>query len=83
MSLKFYYLLVDHGIRKGSNKEAKKIKKILKDKKIQLKIIKIKKKINKNVQKTARDLRYEVLRKFCKENKIKFLIFIFRSDRDY
>ena len=43
---KFYYILIDHNIRKNSNKEAQKVKKILKEKKISLKIFSNKKKNN-------------------------------------
>ena len=42
---KFHYVLIDHGIRKNSNKEAKKVKNLLKKSKIDLKIIKNKKKM--------------------------------------
>ena len=45
---KFYYLLVDHGIRKNSYQEAQKVKKLLKKESISLKIYVDKKKILKN-----------------------------------
>ena len=35
---KFYYILVDHNIRKNSSQEAKKVKNLLKKKKLNLKI---------------------------------------------
>ena len=61
---KMYFLLVDHGIRKNSGKEALQVKKLLKTKGINLRILKNKKKIAKNIQKNARDLRYELLVEF-------------------
>ena len=42
--VKFYYVLVDHNIRKNSNQEAKKVKDLLKKKYINLKIFLNKKK---------------------------------------
>ena len=42
---KFYYLLIDHNIRKNSKKEASQVKKLLKNNKIHLKIISNKKKL--------------------------------------
>ena len=71
---KFHYVLVDHNIRKNSNKEAKKVKKLLKEKNINLKIIINEKKILKNIQAEARNRRYEILLKYCKINKIKILL---------
>jgi len=75
-----HFLLVDHGIRKDSGKEALKVKRLLKKNKINLKILKNRKKITKNIQKTARDLRYELLIEFCRKNKIKFLITAHHKD---
>ena len=48
---KFEYVLVDHNIRKNSNKEAYIVKNLLKKKKINLKIF-INKKIKRNVQRS-------------------------------
>ena len=70
----FHYILVDHNIRKGSNQEAKKVKKLLKKSQINLKIHLNKIKINKNIQAEARNIRYEILFNFCKKNKIKTLL---------
>tara|TARA_B100001741_G_C16525387_1_gene586819 strand:- start:584 stop:1606 length:1023 start_codon:yes stop_codon:yes gene_type:complete len=72
--LRAHFLLVDHGIRKNSRKEALEVKKMLKKIGINLRILKNKIKIIKNVQKNARDLRYGLLVEFCKKNKIKFLL---------
>ena len=46
---KFYYLLVDHNIRKNSDQEAKKVKNILKKKNLKIKIFLKKKKKNKKI----------------------------------
>jgi len=71
---KFYYALVDHGIRKNSNQEAKNVKDLLGKKKINLRVLTLKKKIEKNVQAVARNLRYEILINHCKKNKIKNIL---------
>ena len=80
MKCKVYFILVDHGIRKNSAKEALQVKKILKKHNIKLKILKNKKKINKNFQKNARDVRYELLSRFCKKNKVKNLVTAHHKD---
>jgi len=77
---KMYFLLVDHGIRKNSGKEALQVKKLLKKKEINLQILKNKKKIATNIQKNARDLRYELLVKFCRKNKVKSLLTAHHKD---
>ncbi len=77
---RIYFVLVDHGIRKNSDKEATKIRKLLKKIGINLKVILNKKKINSNIQKNARDLRYNLLIKFCKKNKIKSILTAHHKD---
>ncbi len=77
---RIYFVLVDHGIRKNSNKEATKTRKLLKKIGIDLKVILNKKKINSNIQKNARDLRYNLLIKFCKKNKIKSILTAHHKD---
>ena len=72
--VKFFYLLVDHNIRKNSNREAYKVKDLLKKKKIHLKIILNKKKIIRNIQAEARNVRYNILTSFCKKNNIKVVL---------
>ena len=67
-------MLIDHVIRSDSSKEAKDVKVLLKKKKINLIILKNKKKINKNIQSQARDVRYKLLLDFCNINKIKFIL---------
>ena len=71
---KFHYILVDHKIREKSSQEAKKVKSLLKRKKINLKILIIQKKIFKNIQAEARNLRYEILIKYCKKHKIQTVL---------
>tara|TARA_Y100000768_G_scaffold188359_1_gene141106 strand:+ start:179 stop:1201 length:1023 start_codon:yes stop_codon:yes gene_type:complete len=67
---RFYYILVDHRIRKNSSKEALKVKKILKKFEIKLNILTNYLKIKKNVQSNARTIRYKLLSKFCEKKKI-------------
>ncbi len=71
---KFQYILVNHNIRKNSNQEAKKVQKLLKKQKIDLKIIVNKKKISKNIQAEARNVRYGILIDYCKKNRIKTIL---------
>ncbi len=68
--VKFHYVLVDHNIRKNSHQEAKKVGSILKKKKIDLKIILNKKKILRNIQSEARNIRYDILKNYCLKNRI-------------
>jgi len=71
---KFYYVLINHNIRRNSFQEAKKVKNLLKKKQINLKIISNKKKIEKNIQGEARKIRYELLSIFCLKNNIRSLV---------
>jgi tRNA(Ile)-lysidine synthase len=71
---KFYYVLVDHNIRKNSAKEANEVKRLLKKNKINLKIILNKKKIKKNIQGLARNTRYEILSNYSKKNNINSIL---------
>ncbi len=77
---KFFFVLVDHGIRKNSFQEATQVKRLLKKHNINLDILKNKKKIYKNIQKNARDLRYDLLTKYCKEKKSKCLLVAHHQD---
>ncbi len=70
----FHFVLIDHNIRSNSDKEAQKVKKLLKKKKINLKIFLNKKKITKNIQAEARKTRYEILLKYCQKRKIKTIL---------
>ena len=71
---KFYYVLVDHNIRKNSAQEAKKVKNLLKKEFLNLKVLLNKKKITKNIQAEARNIRYDILKIFCKKNNIKIIL---------
>ena len=72
--IKFYYIYINHGIRKSSLSESKKLKKILKKQYISLKVINNRKKITKNIQHNARKVRYSLLNKECKKKRIKFIL---------
>ena len=52
----------------------------MKNKGIYLKTLINKKKFSKNIQKNARDLRYDLITKFCKKNKIKFVLTAHHKD---
>tara|TARA_Y100000590_G_scaffold95093_1_gene107772 strand:- start:4387 stop:5409 length:1023 start_codon:yes stop_codon:yes gene_type:complete len=77
---KILFVLVDHGIRKNSHIEALQVKKLLKKNNIDLKILTNKKKIYKNIQKSARDVRYDLLTRYCKRNKAKSLLVAHHQD---
>ena len=77
---KVFFVLIDHGIRKNSNKEAYYVKKILKKKGINLSILTNKKEIKNNVQSKARVARYRLIEKFCKKKRIKFVLTGHHSD---
>jgi len=63
---KFYYILINHNIRNNSAKEAKQVKNLLKKHLINLDIVSNKKKITKNIQGQARNVRYELIANYCK-----------------
>ena len=71
---KFYYIHINHGLRKSALIESKKVKKILKKQHILLKVIENKKKITNNIQHNARKIRYSILNNECKKRKIKFIL---------
>ena len=71
---KFHYVLINHNIRSNSLQEAKKVKNLLKKKQINLKIISNKKKIEKNIQGEARNIRYKLLSNFSLKNNATSLI---------
>ena len=72
--IKFYYTHINHGIRKRSFSESKKVKKILKKQNILLRVINNKIKIINNIQHNARKVRYSLLHKECKKKNIKFIL---------
>ena len=71
---KFEYVLVNHNIRKNSLHEAHQVKKLLKKNNINLKVLKNTGKINKNIQKHARDVRYNLLTQYSLKKKIKIIL---------
>ena len=71
---RFYYILIDHRLRKNSNLEAKKVKALLKKKNISLKIFQNKKKITKNIQAQARNARYKIISDYCKKKSVKVVL---------
>ena len=71
---KIYYVLIDHNLREKSSKEASEVKKLLKNNKINLLILKNKIQINKNIQSQARSIRYNLLTTFCKKKKISIIL---------
>ena len=77
---KVFFAHVDHGLRKNSNKEAIKVKKLFKKNNTKLEILKNKRKITKNIQKNARDLRYDLLSKFCKKKGTNYLLTAHHQD---
>ena len=71
---KIHILIVDHNLRKESHKEALKVQKILKKRRIESTILRWKGKIPKNnIQKNARDLRYLLISNYCLKKNIKYL----------
>ena len=70
---KAYFVLVDHSIRSNSAKEAKAVKNLFKQKKMNLVVLKNTKKIDKNIQSNARDIRYKLLADFCIKKRVKFI----------
>ena len=77
---KFFFAIVDHNLRKKSGAEALSVKRLLSKYGINLTILKNKKKIEKNIQKNAREIRYNLLEKFCKKKKAKSLIVAHHQD---
>ena len=69
------YIIVDHKLRNGSTKEAKKVKKILLNFSIKSKILTWQgKKPSKNIQSLARKKRYDLLFAQCDQHKIRNLV---------
>ena len=73
--IKIYALTIDHGVRKNSKIEAKKVGELLKKFNISHKILSIPKKEIplKNIEANLREIRYKMLSDFCKKNQIEFL----------
>ena len=69
-----HVLIVDHKLRTESHKEALKVRKILKKKGIQSKILSWKGKVPRsNIQHNARNMRYSLISNYCLNKKIKYL----------
>ena len=79
--MKVFFVLVDHSIRKNSKSEAIQVKKILKQQKISLRILTNKKeKIIKNIQSTARKIRYKLLVDFSRKIQAHYILTAHHSD---
>ena len=77
----FATLIIDHRLRKESAHEAKQTYKNLKKNNIKAEILTYRgSKFTSNIQKKARDLRYDLFQKYCKKNKIRFLILAHHQD---
>ncbi|NBQ46799.1 MAG: tRNA lysidine(34) synthetase TilS, partial [Proteobacteria bacterium] len=77
----FVALIIDHKLRKDSANEAKQTYKNLTQNKIKAKILTYRgEKFSSNIQKKARDLRYDLFKNYCAKNKIKFLILAHHQD---
>ncbi|MFL2525609.1 MAG: tRNA lysidine(34) synthetase TilS [Pelagibacteraceae bacterium] len=70
----FTCIIIDHGVRKVSGKEAEKVKKILQKKGIQSYVFKINLSKLKNFHLEARQLRYDKITEFCNKKKIKYIL---------
>ena len=78
---KMHVLIIDHKLRKGSDREALKVKKILNNKGIKGKILDWKGKIPKsNIQLNARNMRYSLISDYCSKNKVKYLLTAHHAD---
>jgi len=72
---KIYVLIVNHRLRKESYKEALKVKKILKKKDIQSKVLNWKGQVpQSNIQRNARNIRYSLISNYCSKKNIKYLV---------
>ncbi len=82
--IKLFFYLVDHKLRKDSTKEAHLVKKQLKTKKINLKILKwFGKKPKSNIQNLARKKRYGLLFHECKKHNINTILTAHHKDDIY
>ena len=78
---KIHTIIVNHNLRKESKKEALKVKKLLKKRKIKSTILSWEGKLPKsNIQKNARDLRYLLISKYCFNKNIKYLVTAHHGD---
>ena len=70
----FTSIIIDHGVRKGSTKEAQKVKKLLLKKRIKSVILKINITNLRNFHLEARQKRYDKMSEFCKKKNIKYIL---------
>ena len=81
---KYFYIVVDHKLRKESSYEAKLTKEKLKKYGINCKILTVKsKKIRSNIQSFARENRYKLIFKECSKNKINLVLTAHHKDDLY
>ena len=74
-------LIINHNLREESSKESKIVSNFLKEKKINYKILKVKKnKIFKKTMKEARINRYNLLTNYCRNNSILYLFVAHHKD---
>ena len=71
---KFYYVLVNHNIRKNSLSESIKVKLLLKKHNINLDVLTVNNKITNNIQSKARFERYKLIKDYCKKKNIKTIL---------
>ena len=72
--IKFFYILINHNIRKNSLNEAEKVKNLLKKHSINLQIFSNKEKITKNIQSNARVIRYKMISKFSSKKGVRYIL---------
>jgi tRNA(Ile)-lysidine synthase len=77
---KMYAVIIDHGVRNDSDKEAEKVKTELLKHKIKTNIFKIKFKNKSNFHANAREKRYTKIYEFCKKNLIKNVLLAHHLD---
>ncbi len=78
---KMHALIVNHNLRKESNREATSVKKMLKKKGIESKILNWKGKVpNRNIQFNARNIRYSLISNYCLNNNIRYLLTAHHAD---
>ena len=72
--MNFFYVLINHNLRKNSKHEAAQVKKLLKKHNIDLVVLNNKKLISKNIQGEARKIRYNMLLNFSKKYNVKTIL---------
>ena len=72
--IKFFYVLINHNIRKNSKLESLKVKSLLSKYGIKLNIISNTKLIKRNIQSEARNIRYKMLSNFCNKKNANLIL---------